>query len=222
MTGSDDTGVAPTPPPSSPEPRRRGRLGVVSGLLVLVIAAISYGSIALDALLPSDAERELAAFTPSAERPDPATAIPGVVVQEICGGEHVAAADRPDDRTEPPVGGPHPERWAACSGVAYPDPVRDAEAVHSLEHGAVWITYDPARTSAVVLQALTGRVTGEPYLLLSPYPGRDTPLSLQAWGHQLALETPEDPRFEQFIQALRNNPYTPPEPGGGCGPAPGG
>ncbi|TQM09885.1 DUF3105 domain-containing protein [Pseudonocardia kunmingensis] len=192
----------------------------MSGVLVLVIAAVTYGSVALDTLLPPDAERELAAFTPSAERPDPATAISGVRVQEFRGGEH-DTADDPGYETRPPVGGPHGTRWAACSGAAYLDPVSDAEAVHSLEHGAVWITDDPARTPAVVLRAPTARVTGDPYLLLSPYPGLDAPLSLQAWGHRLTLDTPEDPRFEQFVQALRNNPYTPPEPGGECGRAPG-
>ena len=191
-------------------------------MVVLGIAAVTYGTIALDTFLPSEAEREVAAFTPSRERPDPAITIPGVVVQEIRGGEHVTSPDPPDERMGPPVGGPHPERWAACSGVAYPNPIRNAEAVHSLEHGAVWITYDPARTSGVVLQALTGRVTGDPYLLLSPYPGLDTSISLQAWGHRLALATAEEPRFEQFIQALRNNPYTPPKPGGECDPVPGG
>jgi hypothetical protein len=217
MSGSDD----PTPtPPASSDRRRQGRLGAVAGLLIVLAAAITYGSVALDTLLPSDAERELAALTPTADRPDPSTAIPGVLVQEIRGGEHVT--DEPGYETRPPVGGPHPSRWAACSGVAYPTRVRDADAVHSLEHGAVWITYAPARTPPVVLQALTGRVTGDPYLLLSPFPGLDTPISVQAWGHRLALDTPEDPRFEQFIQALRNNPYTPPEPRGECGPAPAG
>ena len=198
-----------------------GRLGAVAGLLVVLIAALTYGSVALDALVPSDVERELAGYAPSAERPDPSTAIPGVRIQEIRGGEHVAAGDEPGYEPRPPVGGPHPLSWAACSGVASPGPVREADAVHSLEHGAVWITYDPSRTAPVVLDALLGRVTGEPYLFLSPYPGLDAPISLQAWGHRLVLDTPEDPRFEQFIAALRDNPRTPPEPKGDCGPGSG-
>ena len=222
MTGSDATDASSLPPPPGPNPRRRGRLEAAGGLLVVVIAAATYGSIVLDTLLLADSERALVAFTPSAERPDPSIRIPGVVVQEIRGGQHVAVTDEPGYETRPPVGGPHPTRWAACSGVAYPNPVRDADAVHSLEHGAVSITYDPARTSAVVLQALTRRVTGDPYLLLSPYPGLEAPVSLQAWGRRLALETPEDPRFEQFIHALRDNPYTAPEPHGECGTVPGG
>jgi hypothetical protein len=206
--------------PSGGEPRR-GRFGAAAVLLVLLIAVLTYGSVALDALIPSETERELAAFTPSADRPDPSTTIPGIRIQEIRGGEHVAAGDVPGYESRPPVGGPHPTSWVACSGVAYPGPVRDADAVHALEHGAVWITYDPARTAPVAVQALTGRVAGDPYLFLSPYPGLDAPVSLQAWGHRLALDTPEDPRFEQFIMALRDNLYTPPEPNGDCGPGAG-
>lgn len=200
-------------------PRRRGRFAAASAVLILLIAAVTYGSIALDTFFPSNAERELAAFTPSADRPDPSTAIAGVRPQDVREREHVATTDGPGYETRPPVGGPHGDTWAACSGVAHPEPVRDADAVHSLEHGAVWISYDPARTDAVTVQALTGRVTGDPYLLLSPYPGLDAPVSLQSWGHRLTLDTPEDPRFEQFIQALRDNPYLPPEPRGDCGPA---
>jgi hypothetical protein len=203
-------------------PRHRGRFAAASAVLILLIATVTYGSIALGALFPSDAERELAAYTPSADRPDPSTAIAGVHLQDIGDREHVATTGGLGYETSPSVGGPHGDAWVACSGVAYPTPVRDVDAVHSLEHGAVWITYDPARTDAVTVQALTGRVSGDPYLLLSPYPGLDAPVSLQSWGHRLTLDTPEDPRFEQFIQALRDNPYVPPEPRGDCGPATGG
>lgn len=216
MSASDDP-TAASPPPDS-EGRRRGRRATIGGLLILLIAAATYGTVALSALTPSDTERSLAAFTPSATQHDPSTGIPGVVLQEIGVSEHVIEVDGLVYPTRPPSGGPHGPGRAACSGVAYPDPVSDVDAVHSLEHGAVWIAYDPVRTSARTVQALTSRVTGDPYLLLSPYPGLDTPVSLQAWGHRLALDTPEDPRFEQFIQALRANPYTPPEPEGDCGP----
>ncbi len=41
----------------------------------------------------------------------------------------------------PPVGGPHNQVWQTC-GV-YTAPLANEHAVHSLEHGAVWITYQP-------------------------------------------------------------------------------
>jgi Protein of unknown function (DUF3105) len=78
----------------------------------------------------------------------------------------------------------------------------------------VWIAYNA--DDVTDLQPLAKRVENTPYLMLSPYPGLDAPVSLQAWGHQLKLDDPDDPRIGQFIEALRVNQYTAPEPGGRC------
>ncbi|MHA6784057.1 DUF3105 domain-containing protein [Pseudonocardia saturnea] len=191
-----------------PEERPSGRWSRIGGPLVLLLAAASFGVVAVSTLIPSDAERELASFTPTAEQPDPSTRIPGIVLDPVTAGPAV-----------PPVGGVSGPAYAACDGVAYPDPVVDAAAVHAMERGAVWITYDPARTAPNTVQALAAaRVTDGDYLFMSPYPGLDSPISLQAWGHRLALDTPDDPRFEQFIRALSDNPYTAPLPDAGCTP----
>ncbi|MGW0900416.1 DUF3105 domain-containing protein, partial [Streptomyces goshikiensis] len=42
----------------------------------------------------------------------------------------------------PPVGGDHHPRWMNCNGDVYKNPVPEVNAVHSLEHGAVWVTYN--------------------------------------------------------------------------------
>lgn len=41
----------------------------------------------------------------------------------------------------PPTSGPHFPAWQNCG--FYTEPIRDETAVHSLEHGAIWIAYDP-------------------------------------------------------------------------------
>jgi hypothetical protein len=94
--------------------------------------------------------------------------------------------------------------------------------VHALEHGAVWIAYDPETVRASDLEALAAKVDGQPYLMLSPYPNLDAPVSLQSWGHQLKLYEADDERIDQFITALRDNRYTTPEPGAPCGTSPDG
>jgi hypothetical protein len=49
--------------------------------------------------------------------------------------------DYDQDLGIPPAGGPHNPSWQNCG--FYDELVRDENAVHSLEHGAVWITYQP-------------------------------------------------------------------------------
>ena len=65
------------------------------------------------------------------------------------------------------------------------------------------------------------------YTVLSPYPGIKTPVVASAWGKQLALTGPDDPRLAAFVRAYRQGPQTP-EQGAACtggtdgsGPAPG-
>ncbi|MFI5499524.1 DUF3105 domain-containing protein [Nocardia asteroides] len=156
------------------------------------------------------------AFVPTRENQDPSREIPGIVITEFPPGLHVTSTQRVAYPVIPPLGGPHDSRWAACDGVVYATGVRTENVVHSLEHGAVWIAYNPDKVSATDRTALAARVTGRPYTLMSPIPGMADPISLQSWGHQLKLDRADDPRIDQFILALRENPYTTPEPGATC------
>jgi hypothetical protein len=104
----------------------------------------------------------------------------------------------------PPVGGDHNGVWMNCNGEIYTQPVPNESAVHSLEHGAVWITYRPDLPADQVT-ALAERVQGQEKMLMSPYPGLDAPISLQAWGYQLKLDDAGDERIDAFIRALRVN-----------------
>lgn len=207
---------------SDPSEPSRSRWSRAAGPLVVLLAAASFGSVAVGTLIPSQAERELSSFTPTAERPDPSTAIPGIVIEPVDTDDLTAApttSGPTDDRDGPPVGGTRGTGYAACDGVAHPDPIPAVDAVGALARGAVWITYDPTRTASTTVAALAAnRVTDGDYLMMSPYPGLATPISLQAWGHRLALDSPDDPRFEQFIRALSDNPYTAPDPAAGCAP----
>jgi predicted small secreted protein len=111
----------------------------------------------------------------------------------------------------PPVGGPHNPIWQNCG--FYSKPVRDENAVHSMEHGAVWITYAPDLPKDQVEKIKS--LTQKSYVLASPYPGLPAPLVASAWGKQLRLNSTNDPRLEQFVRAYRQGPQTP-EPGAPC------
>jgi len=112
----------------------------------------------------------------------------------------------------PPVGGAHNPVWLNC-GI-YPSPVANENAVHSMEHGAVWITYLP-NLPAPDVATLQDAVRGKPYVVLSPYPGLPTPVVASAWGVQLRLTSASDPSLAQFIGNYQRGPQTP-EPGAPC------
>ena len=112
----------------------------------------------------------------------------------------------------PPVGGAHNPVWQNC-GV-YTETIANENGVHSLEHGAVWITYRPDLPDLEVrtLQALT-RQSG--FRLLSPYPDLPSPIVISAWGYQLQVEQADDPRIKDFIEQYELSPQGP-EPGAPC------
>ncbi|WP_436491782.1 DUF3105 domain-containing protein [Actinokineospora sp. HUAS TT18] len=157
-------------------------------------------------------------FTVSEENKDPSTNIPGVVKKEYSAGQHVKAAQRVAYDQSPPFGGPHDEAWADCEGIVYPTAVRSENMVHALEHGSVWIAYNPDKVSGGELDKLKAKVEGQPFMMLSPYPGLDKNISLQSWGHQLKLDSADDERIDQFIKSLKRNRYQNPEPNAACGP----
>jgi len=119
------------------------------------------------------------------------------------GQEHVTT---PVTYTEsPPVGGPHDPEWADCTGTVYDVDIRHENAVHSMEHGATWIAYDPDAISDGDLKTLQDLVDGRSGLLLSPYAGLGSTISLQSWNHQLAVDSASDKRVQQFVDFLTFN-----------------
>ncbi|HWM03743.1 MAG TPA: DUF3105 domain-containing protein [Actinophytocola sp.] len=152
----------------------------------------------------------------SEENKDPSDNISGVEKVTYEGSQHVTPEQRVAYDQTPPFGGPHDQAWANCAGTVYDKAVRTENMVHSLEHGAVWIAYNPDKIKGDALNSLKSKVEGQPYMMMSPYPDLDKPLSLQSWGHQLKLDKADDERVDQFINSLRENQYQNPEPGGRC------
>jgi hypothetical protein len=191
--------------------------GLIAGVLVVVLfAGAVFGYAFIQGQATNDRQAALAPFTPTAENPDPSTQIEGVQVVEYAGGEHVTAQEQVAYTNSPPFGGSHDFAWAACTGVVYDQPVRSENLVHSLEHGAVWIAYNPDQVSGAALDTLRAEVEGRSYMVMTPYPDLDSPISLQSWGHQLKLADANDPRIDQFVTALRLNRNTHPEFGATC------
>ncbi|WP_243060923.1 DUF3105 domain-containing protein [Nocardioides sp. SR21] len=111
----------------------------------------------------------------------------------------------------PPAGGPHAPAWLDC-GV-YDEPVRDENAVHDLEHGTVWITYDPDELGEDEVDELIAALPQNG--ILSPYDGLPSPVVVTVWGKQLELTGADDPRLEMFIERFGDG-VTAPEPFASC------
>lgn len=184
-------------------------------LLVSLLAACGGDSgVAQPTVAPTPAS--MPSPTPAApsqptNTPLPASDIPGVeVFTNIPAGQHVPGpVSYPQT---PPVGGPHNPIWLNC-GI-YDQPVANEHAVHSMEHGAVWVTYRPDLAQDDVTK-LRDLVNGQQYVLLSPYPNLPNPVVASAWGLQLKLDKADDPRLAQFIREYANGPQNP-EPGAPC------
>jgi Protein of unknown function (DUF3105) len=147
----------------------------------------------------------------------------GVAIGPAPEGIEGVEAFRVDNRThteenldydhKPPTGGDHFPVPATC-GFYSTDPPPDELAVHDLEHGAIWIAYQPDLDSAQ-LDTLRQLVAEQAKVTVTPNPGLDSPLVMTAWGRQLALDSVDDPRVQQFIDTYRNSPNAP-EPGAAC------
>lgn len=105
----------------------------------------------------------------------------------------------------PPVAGKHNADWQNCNGDVYDAPIASEHAVHSMEHGAVWLVYNPAKVNTEQIEALAAKVRGKEYSLMSPMENLDKAVSVQAWGFQLKTDDPGDKRIDEFIAATRKN-----------------
>ncbi|TLS42836.1 DUF3105 domain-containing protein [Streptomyces montanus] len=114
----------------------------------------------------------------------------------------------------PPVGGDHNQVWMNCNGDVYTKAIKNVNAVHSLEHGAVWVTYNSKASDADV-KALAAKVKKTPYSLMSPVEDQKDPIMLSAWGKQRTVTSASDPNVDKFFSEFVQGKQTP-EPGAAC------
>lgn len=170
--------------------RRRGALlwGSVALVLAVIIGGTTYAIVRAES-----------------EKPD----LSAVKTYQVEQG-HV---ETPVDYAQtPPAGGEHAPEWLNC-GV-YQEAVPNENAVHAMEHGAVWVTYRPDLAPADV-DALRSKLRGRPYTVLSPYAELPAPVVASAWGTQLAMDGAGDSRLDAFLKSYVQGPQAP-EPGAVC------
>ncbi|GAB7190285.1 hypothetical protein NUM3379_09910 [Kineococcus sp. NUM-3379] len=176
------------------EQRRKERARRLAAVAVVVGVLVAAGAVVAGVILNRPAPPSLAAAK----------------TFQYTAGDHTA--DDVAYTENPPVGGEHDPVWQNC-GI-YDEPVRDENAVHSMEHGAVWITYRPDLPAEQVEQ-LRERVGTRQYVLLSPRADLPSPVVASAWNNQIELTGADDPRLPAFMTKFVQGPQTP-EVGASC------
>jgi hypothetical protein len=181
--------------------RRRGKVvwWVVGGAAALTVVALVIASFVF---APEPAPTYTAGNTSGEE-------IEGVQTFENDTSHVEGVVEYPQS---PPAGGPHNPIWLNC-GV-YTEPQQNENAVHSLEHGAVWVTYDAAALTDDDLATLKSHLPAT-YTILSPYEGLDSPIVLSNWNHQLKVDSPSDERIPAFFEEYWRSQNVP-EPNAAC------
>jgi hypothetical protein len=168
-------------------------------LVSLVLGALLVGIVVYAALNQGSGVRDLLA--------EDDASFSGLVVEEEPGRNHVAGRVQYEDYpSRPPLGGDHNGVPQQCQ--VYEEEIAPEHAVHSMEHGAVWITYSPDLPEDQ-LEELRGEVEGDPYRILSPLEGQESPVVLTAWGRQLAVDDVSDDRVGRFLDVYTNGRQTP-------------
>ncbi|MFD4947179.1 DUF3105 domain-containing protein [Streptomyces sp. NPDC058239] len=198
---------------------RRNRVLAISLSVLVVVGLVGFGSyMVLDKSEASEKKKAVQAEdakASAAEQKKPAAEpIEGLKTWDAKKLTRNHVTETVTYPMKPPVGGDHNPVWMNCDGEVYKKPIADMNAVHSLEHGSVWVTYTD-KASAADVAKLAERVGRTPYSLMSPYEGQAGTIMLSAWGNQVTVDSADDRRVDQFFAKFVQGPQTP-EPGAAC------
>lgn len=175
-------------------------------LILLVLAGLACNTVTGSADDPVEIELSpVSSSGETAEQPDIPSLAEAVETFDNISAAHEENPEYPDTGAPPP-GGPHAPSWQNC-GV-YTEPVEARHVLHSLEHGAVWLTYDPnlPEEDISLLQDLAKE---QAYTVMSPYPGLRSAVVLTAWGVQFDTDSADDPRILEFLLTYQQGEQTP-------------
>ncbi|MFN2587257.1 MAG: DUF3105 domain-containing protein [Actinomycetota bacterium] len=104
--------------------------------------------------------------------------------------------------SSPPASGQHRPQAAPCGTHA--TPIEDELFVHTLEHGAVGVLYEPGLPVDQVrrIEEIVGGY--DSYTLSVPYLGEmETPIAVVAWAHIMRLNEVDAPAIREFFDVFR-------------------
>ncbi len=197
-SGGDSSGNAPEAPGEGSEAAASGStVGETGSDEAAELARAEVGEKEASNMLPADGKK------PDPARPLPDNPPDGIEVYPATTNKTVRGPIEYD--REPPTNGDHDPLWQNCG--FYERAIEDRHAVHSMDHGVVWITY---RGDLPAQQVDELRPYGEErYVIVSPYPGQEAPVIATSWRVQLELDGADDPRLREFVDQFRVSEIAP-------------
>jgi len=192
--------------------RRNRLLGIIGGVLALVVVA---GGVTAALYFGTQEQAEGEAVDPIPVQTVDPDLLEGTYEDRLQLFPGLVGTHTTDPVTypeTPPVGGPHNPVWLNC-GV-YTEQQQNENAVHALEHGAIWITYDPDFIDPNKVDALIA-LAPDTYTVISPYQGLGEAMAVSAWGAQLRFTDVDDPAVIEFIDQFWRSADGP-EPSAPC------
>ena len=135
---------------------------------------------------------------------------------EVTINEHVSGAIDYSDYSNPPTYGPHHGPLNDSDGNSivprptgvYSTPQPDEDLVHNLEHGHIWISYNPSLISTSDLNLLEAFVNDggtNAGVILTPRSANTTAIAVTSWVHLLELDTFDDQQIRDFVNTNRGH-----------------
>lgn len=123
---------------------------------------------------------------------------------------HAAPYDYTEDTTgvNPPVSGRHDPVPAECG--THSEKVADENLVHTLEHGAVAVLYDPKEVPLADIKKIETIVSGYADTTISaPYPGLSDHVVVASWSRKMPLDSFDDDAITEYIDTFRDTEPAP-------------
>ena len=104
--------------------------------------------------------------------------------------------------TEPPVSGEHAGQPTTCG--KFDSRLPDENLVHTLEHGAIGLLFDPEKASQEDIESLEGIVDEyDSHIFSAPYSQMQTAFAIVSWGEMMRLQSLDERAVREYVDTFR-------------------